>query len=300
MSDVPAAPALRCAPAAQRRGDQRYATAAPVTRWFLIEDPGPWGRDALRQSRLDGAVSAALAARARVEGVRVMMIRRPGRGAHAFHVPGRQWAYVDSRPGREASWWGRYVSDAELADVPWDGSAGSRTDAPAYLVCAHGRHDTCCAVRGRPVAAALAAIRRQQTWECSHTGGDRFAANLVVLPQGLYYGHVTPAVAPELVRAHDAGRLDPDLLRGRSCFSAPVQAAQHHARQATGETGLDALAPLTVDQLDPGTWRVHLEHAPSPLEVVVRAHASPPVARLTCAAGERLQTARVFELVSLA
>jgi len=25
---------------------------------------------------------------------------------------------------------------------------------PLYLVCTHGTHDVCCAVRGRPVAAA--------------------------------------------------------------------------------------------------------------------------------------------------
>ena len=27
---------------------------------------------------------------------------------------------------------------------------------PVFAVCTHGRHDTCCAERGRPAAAALA------------------------------------------------------------------------------------------------------------------------------------------------
>ena len=47
---------------------------------------------------------------------------------------------------------------------------------PMLLVCTHGVHDTCCAVRGRPVAAALARRWPEATWECSHVGGDRFAA----------------------------------------------------------------------------------------------------------------------------
>ena len=63
------------------------------------------------------------------------------------------------------------------------------------LVCTHGVHDTCCAIRGRPVAAALAAEWPGQVWECSHVGGDRFAPNVVVLPDGFYYGNLDPESA---------------------------------------------------------------------------------------------------------
>lgn len=287
----------RCAPAAQRRGDQRHATAAPVTRWFLVEQPGPWGRNALLESRLDARVAQTLHERAAKAGVRVMLVRRPGRGASSRR---RHWAYVDSRPGQEATWWGRFTEDDDLLQVPWDGSAGTRTLDPTFLVCAHARHDTCCAVRGRPVAAALAALRPQQTWECSHTGGDRFAANLILLPHGFYYGHVTPAVVPDLLAARDAGQLDPTWLRGRSCFSAPVQAAQHHARLAGGDLRLDALAPISVTQLDDATWQVQLDATAGPVTVVIQARTTDAVPRLTCSSGELLQSVRVFDLVSLA
>ncbi|WP_218926810.1 sucrase ferredoxin, partial [Priestia megaterium] len=59
---------------------------------------------------------------------------------------------------------------------------------PVILVCAHGRHDPCCAVRGLPVGRALGERWPEQVWECSHIGGDRFAANVVVAPDGVYYG----------------------------------------------------------------------------------------------------------------
>ena len=52
-------------------------------------------------------------------------------------------------------------------------------------------------------------------WECSHLGGDRFAANVLVLPAGLLYGRVLPFAAPEFVAAAEAGEVVGALLRGR-------------------------------------------------------------------------------------
>ncbi len=271
----------RCAPRALARGDQLGGTAAPVARWFLIERSGPWGRDALLSSRLDPDLARELQARCRAAAVRPMLIRRPGR-VQAATIS--RWAYVDSRPGREGIWWGEYGDEQELAGVALDGSDGVRSADPVYLVCTHARHDACCAIRGRPVAAAVAALRPEQSWECSHTGGDRFAANVVVLPHGLYYGTVTPARAPELIAAYEEGRIVPDLLRGRSALPMAVQAAQQHARAAVGDMRLSALPPAAVEQVDTGTWRVTFERSAGSVTVTVRAETSDPLPRLTCSA----------------
>jgi hypothetical protein len=287
---------FRCSEAAEQRGDQREGTASPVRRWLLVEQPGPWnGRDALRQSLLDPAVGAALDTRARAAGLRPLVIRRPGRTAPGAR---RRWAYVDSRPGREEVRWGDFGADAELLDLSLDGSAGVPSDEPVYLVCTHGRHDACCAIRGRAVSLALAALRPAQAWECSHLGGDRFAANLAVLPHGLYYAHVTPATVERFVRAYEEGRVEVAWLRGRSAYSGPVQAAQHHARLALGESGLDALPVHHVEQRDAHTWQVRFGHARGEVAVTVRAdHAKEP-ARLTCTSPHE-ETPRVFGLVDL-
>ena len=297
---LPGDGALRCAPAAEGRGDQREASATPVERWLLIEEPGPWGFNALLESRIDVHIAAELATRAAAASTRVMLIRRPGRpgqGDAAGATP-RRWAIVDSRVGREASWWGRWSRAQDLLDIVLDGSGGEPSAAATYLVCAHGRHDACCAMRGRPVAAALAASRPEQVWECSHTGGDRFAANLIALPHGIAYGHVTAAVAPGLAEAYEAGLVDPTWLRGRSSLPAPVQAAQHHARLALGDLGVDAFAPLLLARLDPVTWEVLLQHETGPVEVVVRSRTTPPAPHLTCNA-LRPASARVFDLLKL-
>jgi len=276
------------------REDQRHGTAAPVSRWLLIEHPGPWGRDALSSARLEPGVATEVVDRCRAAGVRPMLIRRPGR---LLATDTRRWAYVDSRLGQEGSWWGDYGSDRQLVDIPLDGSAGQRSSSPAYLVCTHARHDACCAIRGRPVAATLAALRPELTWECSHTGGDRFAANVVVLPHGLYYGTVTPARVPDLLTAHEGGFVVPDLLRGRSALSAAVQAAQHVARAAVDDLRLAALPPTDVQRIDADTWRIGFDHQPGVTVTIVR-RLSDLLPRLTCSA-VGLQRIMTFDVIDV-
>jgi hypothetical protein len=282
--------------AAEVRGDPLEGTASPVSRWLLVEQPGPWGYNALLDSRLSRKVAVRLAEHAAVRGIRVVLIRRPGRGMSADR---RRWAYVDSRPGREGVWWGSYDADEELLDVALEPPPTEPSPDPVYLVCAHGRHDTCCALRGRPVAAALAVSRPAETWECSHVGGDRFAANLVLLPHGFYYGQVPPGGATEVVAAYEAGMVLPSWLRGRSSLSGPVQAAQHHARWALEAHLIGDLAPMGAEQTSPGEWQVRLRH-PSEGEVVVTVAAertTQPV-RLTCAA-RRPGTVVVYRLLNI-
>ncbi|HVE97877.1 MAG TPA: sucrase ferredoxin [Mycobacteriales bacterium] len=273
---------LRCSFAAERRGDHLAGTAAPAAGLLLVEQPGPWGRVALTQSRLDPEIGAQVAARAAAHGVRTLVIRHPGRPP-ATHGP-RRWAVVDCSPGEESTTWGTYGADAELLDVPLDGSAGERSDAATYLVCTHGRHDACCAIRGRPIATALAALRPGHVWECSHVGGDRFAANVLALPHGLYYGRVDDASVHPLVAAHERGEVLPPLLRGRTTFSGPIQAAQQRARELTGRVGINDLLPASAEPTGDGGWRVVLQHDPQDLAFVVRAVAAGPAVLLTCGA----------------
>jgi hypothetical protein len=205
---------------------------------------------------------------------------------------------VDSRPGRERVGWGSFRQDAELLDIPTESVPGTVGTDPVYLVCAHGRHDPCCAIRGRPVAEALARHRPGAVWECSHVGGDRYAANLVALPHGLYYAHVTPQTALGLVTAYERGEVDPVRLRGRSAHAAPAQAAQHYARLAFGDNRLDALRPVGMARLDERTWRVRLA-APGGGSLLVRVRAGTgPAVRLTCSSW-RAEIPRSWELVGL-
>ena len=288
--DLPARPAgrldgARCSVQALVRGDSPVATASPTQRWLLIEQPGPWGRDALTESRFDAAVAPLLARRSRADGVRLLLIRRPG---DRLSDSGRRWAYVDGRPGREGLWWSVRSSDADLLTAPWDGSVGDPAPGPTYLICTHGGHDACCALRGRPLARALPAPRPTDVWECSHLGGDRFAANVLVLPHGFYYGQV-PGDGADLVAAHASGTVALPWLRGRAGVPMPAQAAQHFARGELGLLDVDALPVVTVSQhTPPGAeverWTVTLAGPEGDVVTSVESRPSAVAATLTCQA----------------
>ena len=200
---------------------------------------------------------------------------------------------ADSRIGRESVRIGTFSDVTELLTLPLDGTAGESSSEPVYLVCTHGRHDTCCAIYGRPVAIAFAAERADQTWECSHLGGDRFAANLVALPHGLYYGYVVPADAAEIVRSYEQKRMVSRLLRGRSSFVPAVQAAQHQARIEFGDDHVDDFAPLSVTKLGPHEWDVQLDHHGKRVAVDVWSELTEP-ARTTCSVIKPVRV-RVFK-----
>ncbi|MBB3675634.1 sucrase ferredoxin [Modestobacter versicolor] len=276
----------RCSVQALLRGDSPVATAPPARRWLLVEQPGPWGRDALLESRFDRRVASRLAARARELGVRVQLVRRAG---ERLSASGRRWAVADTTPGVETIWWSTRDTDADLLEVPWDGSVGTPSTTPTYLVCTHGAHDVCCAVRGRPLARALPAGGAPvDVWETSHLGGDRFAANVVVLPWGFVYGQV-PEDGSALVAAHAAGQVALPWLRGRAGLVPAAQAAQHHARGELGLLGVHDLPPRRVRALPapaPGIDRfdVTLAGPAGDVLVTLESRLSTSAHRLTCAA----------------
>jgi hypothetical protein len=159
---------------------------------------------------------------------------------------------------------------ADLLRLPFDALAHGDLDAirtalpalspspePALLVCTNARRDVCCAVRGRPVALQAAAERPGQVWECSHTGGHRFAPTAVLLPHGQTWARLSTALAVSALDAAARGQLPAELLgpvhdRGRSPLTAPAQAAESFVRQQIGEVDLTALSTLSDPDPDPG------------------------------------------------
>jgi len=294
----PAAPL--CADGARERGDDLVGTAAPAHRWLLVEHPGPWAVDALAGSGIDKEVQDRLRLAAHRSGARILLVRRPGRQPARRR---RSWAVVDA--GSTAVRWGAWsagedlleaavaLSDVTAASGGPGGAPGTAADGdapgpgqPLLLVCAHGRHDTCCAVRGRPVADQLGQRWPDATWECSHVGGDRFAANLMVLPDGACYGNLDADSAVDVVTAHLQGRVDVDHLRGVSTQPPVAQAAIAAALRRFGPAALSQVGVGGVEPRGSETWRVTLTGTgPVPRRVeatVLRTRTAP--ARLTCRA----------------
>ncbi len=236
---------FRCSAASEERGESMAGTASTVRSFLLVEHPGPWGADALRDARMPEGIGPELRERAGASHTKVLLIRRPDKAlrthagvrvfaAYADHAkPWSETAVLDDLHG---------VHDLDLEALAAGRSLGLTPHSePVLAVCTHGRHDACCAERGRPVAAGLAAAFPDQTWEASHIGGDRFAANLLVLPHGLYFGRLEADTARGVARLLAAGELDLEHLRGRSGLAGPLQAAEAALRRHVDERRLSAV-----------------------------------------------------------
>jgi hypothetical protein len=252
-------------------------TAFPANRILLVEQPGGWGPSGLVGSRFDPAIAGRLISGLSRQGIRVLAIRRPGRQS----APARRtWAFADCRPARQGMVWGSYSAPEELLDLdPAVLAERARDTDPVYAVCAHGTRDMCCAIEGRPVATALARQRPGRAWECSHLGGDRFAANVLVLPTGQLYGRITDPAA--LVAATEAGRTLPELLRGQVGLPPAAQAAVVYAERELALPLVGAIEVIEVRGAPPDVQLVLLRVPDGRCTVAVQRIAGSP-AILTC------------------
>jgi hypothetical protein len=280
---------FRCSTLSTELGEPLAGTASTVRNWLLVEQPGPWGARALAKSRLPTGVARRLRRLRRELGVRVLLIRRADRPLGPGTPVGRHLFMIHSGP--EGPWMERLRVEAPEDVLRLDleplgrgvpPRIGERWAGPLFLVCTNGRRDPCCAERGRPVAAALASAHAEGVWECSHIGGDRFAATLVAFPHGLYFGRVGPGRGAAIADAYAAGRIDLPAFRGRSAYPFAAQAAEIHLRQAHGLDGVDdlRLTELTGGLADFVARFETVDGAP--LGAAVRVSAADPARPFTC------------------
>jgi hypothetical protein len=135
------------------------------------------------------------------------------------------------------------------------------TGRPRLAICTHGTRDRCCAKFG------FAAYQKAQEMfeagtsayapiQCSHLGGDRFAATGIFLPTGSMYAHLDEIDLTAVCAAEAAGRIESAAYRGR-VYDPPLAQL---ARAALARAGLvnDASAPIAVDGHGPGDVEVRL------------------------------------------
>jgi hypothetical protein len=284
VSEPPQGAGFRCSGASLLRDEPIAGTASTVRAFVLVEYTGAWGVDALRDARLPDGLGIRLLETSHAARVRVLLARRPDRSGTedvrvfaAYADPVAPWLETTALTDVHD------VLDLDLAALGAGRSLGlTRSGGALFCVCTHGRHDVCCAERGRPVAAALETAHPEETWEVSHIGGDRFAANMVVLPHGLYYGRLDPVAGLGVAGGHLAGELDLDHLRGRSGLAMPAQAAEVALRRRLEETRIDSVRFLGATRRDDVTT-ARFDVAGTTYTVRVRTtHGAPQ--RLTCQA----------------
>jgi len=98
-------------------------------------------------------------------------------------------------------------------------------------------------------------------WQSTHVGGDRFAGNVVVLPEGLFFGRVGEQDLDPILDDYFDGRIHLERYRGRSAYTFGVQAAELAVREETGLTGVHDVEFLRASREDEDRWLVTLRAA---------------------------------------
>ena len=186
-----------CSEVSLENAEPLAGTASRVDHWLLVEYRGLWSHDALAGSGLSTEVKTHLREQAAARpNTKLLLVRRTQRRG---------------RPGLAVFWGSSAEQGAELYGTEVETHAdlleldvtrrGDPVGHPLVLVCTHGKHDRCCARYGRPLYQSLEEQAEDDwVWQSSHLGGDRFAGNVVVLPQGLYFGRVEPGEAWPVLR----------------------------------------------------------------------------------------------------
>ncbi|WP_246266813.1 sucrase ferredoxin [Nonomuraea typhae] len=221
-----------------------FASATVGARlWLLIEHSGPWPSH-IDDGTLPEKISE-LVRRALDRGIRPQLIRRPGRRTRpqdqgirvllGYAIGDKPWLARGVVAGPDD-----LDLDALVAGVVPESCI--LEDEPVFLVCTHAKRNACCARIGLPLARGLADFLPDRVWETSHVGGDRYAANLVCLPHGIFYGSMSQAAALAAANAYRSGEVILDRFRGRAGIPEPLQAVEHFARAHTGECRLGGVA----------------------------------------------------------
>lgn len=248
-----------CAALSEEAGEPPAGTAPAARRLVAVEHVGAWPRTVADHPDPD---VAELFGRLRRADVVLLLIRRPGRAGR--DCDGARTVYVaDLAPGASRVRARTVRSTDELAGIAFDPAAGEPVTDPVMLVCAHGRRDVCCAVRGRALASDLTA-EGADVWECTHLGGHRFAPTALVLPTGYAYGRLDTGSGLAALKAAGDGNVDPWACRGHAGLAPVQQVAELAVREHTGIGGADALrvdpagapGPVTVRSRDGRRWTV--------------------------------------------
>jgi len=221
-----------CAEESVLRGDDFLGTTTVTRCYLMIEYYGNWGSkvaDIVDKSRLSDSLKAQVRQfqEEAPEDVRVLLCKRADRNRSRSIYLARytdEGLYLNHIP--------RDRKDLDLMGA-YRNPVAARRDI--VLVCTHGKRDKCCAKWGFPVYKSLVDSLHEgfEVFECTHVGGDRFAANVIWLPYGHCFGH-TQLDPEHFAQQLNRGRIALNHYRGCSALPSPAQYLDGVVRTATG------------------------------------------------------------------
>lgn len=134
---------------------------------------------------------------------------------------------------------------------------------PILALCTQGTRDRCCAKWGFQVYRRARQLHEAgrlpfRPIECSHLGGDRFAATGIVFPSGSMYGHLDQVDLEALGAIEAADRFLVDHYRGRVFESPVVQVVRAGLSREGIEIGATSPIVLIRHDQEAGTAEVQI------------------------------------------
>jgi len=196
-----------CSDISQAVGESPIGTAGYYDYWLVVELPQPWSEIALDQNEALKPYLAAIKALVYKKGVklrplaiapdpdysqpdytRVLFYRRP---SELFsHYRREEYLIPNTELGNLAS--ALLLEPEKLPNF----KEYQQQNHHNYdlLVCTHGNVDAACSRYGYPLYQNWRQQANSQVriWRCSHFGGHRFAPTAISLPDGRYWGRLTP------------------------------------------------------------------------------------------------------------
>ncbi|MGI9553989.1 MAG: sucrase ferredoxin [Thermodesulfobacteriota bacterium] len=229
-----------CKESSNNSGEHLYGTVPRVDHWFLVEYRDHWERDLLEKSSVSKEVKNELNnLLLSFKNSRLQLIKSDGSADNNIC-----FYYINSTEFQPKAY--KFVLNnyedilrLNLADLVERGDiSDSETDENLVLVCTHGSYDSCCGKYGVQVYNEIQKNSDIKVWRTTHVGSHRFSANLVMLPQGIYYGRVNTENVEEIIKSHLNNKIYLDCFRGRCCYSQSSQVADFFLRKELKKYGI--------------------------------------------------------------
>ncbi len=250
----------QCSAFSLESGEQLYGTASRTDLWILIEYHEAIGAKALVDSSLSEELKSYLSGYQKsLPNTRILLIKK----ARQSEVDSRR-VFICKSSTVSPRVYSALISDYDdLLEIDvkrfFSGAPDPNFelyDKPVFLVCTNGRRDPCCARWGVPVLNEASIHTGDNLWQTSHVGGHRFAANVICLPHGIYYGRVRPENVGELIDDYQQGIMSLNHYRGRSSYPPEAQAGEYFLQVQSSITDINAYRLDSIQTINTKEWEV--------------------------------------------
>jgi len=216
-----------CSAASRYFKEDIHGSAANYNGFILLEHSDPFP-EKVTQAHFDPLFLASLQELAKQKKAKLLLIRNRKTGFKTCRL-----IYVDCIRNRYLT---LHSTPADVAAIRLeyyiDNPHAIWETEPFYIVCTNGKKDKCCAKFGFPVFKFIENHDKAVTvFESTHVGGDRFAANAVCLPMGIYYGRVMVEDVDAILEATEQGQIYYPNYRGISTRSFLYQSVECYLRE---------------------------------------------------------------------